>query len=78
MGFAEEVTKEWRKAAARLSRRFTAVSSISEDEIEKLLVEQGVISANTPPSGERAPVCAFEPIDVTGKPISEMIVEERK
>jgi hypothetical protein len=48
---------------------------VSEDEVEKRLAAQGVI---TIPSG--VPVAAAarpQPIPVTGKPVSETIIEER-
>ena len=75
--FVGERVIEWRKATAKQRQRFTAVSDVSEDEVEKFLVEQGIISIGTSPGTERASTQEFKPIQVTGKPVSEIIIEER-
>lgn len=75
--FVGERVTEWRKATAKQRQRFSAASDISEDEVEKLLVEQGIISIGTPPKVERASAKEFRPIEVSGKSISEIIIEER-
>jgi len=50
----------------------------TREEYEQYLLAKGVIShipTRQPPSPERK---AFKPIKVTGKPISETIIEERR
>jgi len=74
--FVGERVIEWRKATAKQRQRFTAVSDVSE--VEKFLVEQGIISIGTSSSTERASAQEFKPIQVTGKPVSEIIIEERR
>jgi hypothetical protein len=67
-----------RRATAGRCQQLTAVNDLSEDEVERHLAEQGIISIGAPLSAERASAQEFKPIQVTGKPISEMIVEERR
>lgn len=56
-------------------RRLLENQDVSEEEIERRLAEEGLIRVppvNLPPAGE------FERVEVGGKPMSEMIVEERR
>jgi len=63
-----------RAVTAKERQQQVEVGYAMEDEVERLLAEQGVISLPTEqPASERP-----EPIRVTGKPISETIVEERR
>ena len=73
--FAEARVKEWRSETAVERRRLAESSNISEDEVERLLAEKGLISLP-----ERQPTVTVrpEPIHISGKPVSEMIIEERQ
>ncbi len=57
------------------NRQMATESESSEDQIERQLAQEGLI--RVPPSTSRTR-SDFEPIDVAGKPISEMIIEERR
>ncbi|PYS36630.1 MAG: hypothetical protein DMF75_00340 [Acidobacteria bacterium] len=50
---------------------------ITEDEVEEILLANGIISEIPPrvPDDEEE---TFEPIEVPGKPLSESIIEERR
>ena len=56
-------------------RRVASKPDVSEDEIERQLAQEGLI--RVPTGGERKR-SEFKPIDVAGKPVSEMIIEERR
>lgn len=49
---------------------------MTEDEFEKYLAAKGVISL--PEEGAAEDDEEWEPVEVTGKPLSEMIVEDRR
>jgi hypothetical protein len=57
------------------NRRTALEHDVSEEEIEQQLVREGLI--RVPPANKRTKR-EFDPIEVTGKPISEMIIEERR
>lgn len=61
-----------------ISEHLESSKPISEDEAEHLLLEQGVIGNVPDPTSYTDEDEAFEPIEVTGKPISETIIEERR
>ena len=48
-----------------------------EDEIEQILLAKGLIS-EIPPRSEDKDEESFQPIEVSGKPLSESILEERE
>lgn len=50
---------------------------ITEDEFAHKLVEYGVLSEAKPPITNFAPYQNRQPIKTTGKPLSEVILEER-
>lgn len=75
MSFAEEMIREWRVKTVGARRRLADATGVSEDEVERLLVEQGVIRRSEAPSHTQP---RRELIQVTGKPVSEMIIEERR
>ncbi|MEP7342195.1 MAG: hypothetical protein ABI977_30985 [Acidobacteriota bacterium] len=50
--------------------------SVSEDEVDRLLLAEGVISEI--PCGMDDEEEDFEPIEVMGEPLSEMIIRERR
>ncbi len=49
-----------------------------EDELDRLLLERGVISRIPPPITDFTPYQNRKPIEVKGKPVSETIIEERR
>jgi hypothetical protein len=75
MSFAEEMIRDWRVKTVGARRRLADASGVSEDEVERLLVEQGVIRLSEDPPHAQP---RRELIQVTGKPVSEMIIEERR
>lgn len=52
--------------------------SISEDEVQRVLFEQGIIGNIPDPADYTDEDDDFEPIEVEGQPLSEMIIEERR
>jgi molecular chaperone DnaK (HSP70) len=75
MSFAEAIVREWRIATVAERRRLTEVRNVSEEEIERQLAEEGLIRI---PTTEKQLIEEFRRIDVNGKPVSEMIIEERR
>ena len=60
------------------SLRRETKTTISEDEVERILFERGIIG-NIPNRADYTDEDDdFEPIEVSGKPVSETIVEERR
>jgi len=51
---------------------------ITEDEVEQILLAKGIISEIPPLSDYSDEDEDFEPIEVSGKPLSETIIEERR
>jgi hypothetical protein len=53
---------------------------MTEDEFERYLAAKGVISIPEPASREMAEdeFAAYKPVTVEGRPLSEMIIEERR
>jgi hypothetical protein len=58
-----------------VEERLIEKSNVSEEEVEQELVREGLI--RVPSTSERIQD-EFSRIDVAGKPISEMIIEERR
>lgn len=56
-------------------RRVESEQHVSEHEIERQLAHEGLIRV---PTGAERTRGEFKPIDVAGKPISEIIIEERR
>jgi hypothetical protein len=52
-------------------------ASITEDEFAHKLVEYGVLREAKPPITNLAPYQNRQPVKTTGKPLSEVILEER-
>jgi hypothetical protein len=52
--------------------------AISEDEVDRILFEKGIIGNIPDPTAYTDEDDDFEPIEVTGKPLSETIIEERR
>lgn len=55
----------------------TASSTASEDEIERILLAKGLIS-EIPQRGGDSEEETYTPVEVTGKPLSETILEDRR
>ncbi len=55
-----------------------AVPLMSEDEFEHYLAAKGIIAPVPSPAGEDADEDDWEPVTVTGQPLSEMVIEERR
>jgi hypothetical protein len=53
-------------------------SSTLEDELERRLFDAGLLSEIRPPTLDLAPYRDRRPVEVTGKPLSEVIMEERR
>ena len=55
-----------------------ADAPMTEDEFVHKLVELGVLSEVKPPITDPAPYQNRQPVETTGKPLSEVILEERR
>ncbi len=68
----------------RLREKLNAIvpSSPTEDELEdafeRELIAEGVLGEVAPLPSDDPEFYAYRPVTVTGKPISEMIIEERR
>ncbi len=51
---------------------------ITEEEFEKQLAEEGFITEYKPPITDFSSYESYKPVTVTGEPISEMIIRERR
>lgn len=51
---------------------------MSEEEFEKHLAEEGFITEYKPPIKDFSTYENYQPVTVTGEPISEMIIRERR
>jgi len=56
----------------------TAPSEAAEDELERKLLEVGLLSEIRPPITDLTPYQNREPVRTTGKSLSEVIVEDRR
>ena len=71
----EPKIKEWLIETALEQRRLVEARNVSDDEVEMLLANQGVISL---PETRCSAASRPQPIQVSGKPVSETIIEERQ
>jgi hypothetical protein len=55
-----------------------AAAPITEDEFVHKLVEFGILSEVKPPITDFTPYQNRQPVKTTGKPLSEVILEERR
>ncbi len=62
----------------QLERSEQPPQPVSESEVDRLLLEKGIISQLPDSTCYSDEDEAFEPIEVTGKPLSETIIEERR
>jgi hypothetical protein len=51
---------------------------MSEEEFEKYLAEEGFITEYKPPVKDFSSYENYQPVTVTGEPISEMLIRERR
>ena len=51
---------------------------LTEQELEKRLVESGFLASVPPPVDPATAVWSFEPVKIEGEPISETIIRERR
>ncbi len=49
-----------------------------EDQLDQMLLEAGLISRIPPPITDFTPYENRKPVEVKGKPLSEIIIEERR
>ena len=56
----------------------SADAPMTEDEFAYKQVEFGVLSEIKPPITDLAPSQNRQPVEITGKPLSEVILEERR
>ena len=50
----------------------------TEEEFERMLLEEGIISEIPPPITDFTPYRNRKPAEIKGKPLSEVIIEERR
>ncbi len=50
---------------------------ITEEEFERIMVEKGIMSV-PPPITDFTPYQNRKPVEVKGKPVSEILIEERR
>ena len=56
----------------------SAVPQLTEEAFTRTLVEAGVLSEVKPPITDFTPYQHRQPVETTGKPLSEVILEERR
>lgn len=61
-----------------LEKKKEAKPKMTEEEFEKHLAEEGFITEYKPPIIDFSRYDNYEPITVTGEPISETIIKERR
>jgi hypothetical protein len=50
----------------------------SDDELQRKLLEVGILSEIRPPVAELESYRNYQPVEVKGKPVSETVIEERR
>ncbi len=73
----EELAKV-KKLVESLLKKKKAKPQMTEEEFEQHLYEKGIISEVKPPITEFSRYDDYKPITVTGEPISETIIRERR
>ena len=56
----------------------TNAAQMTEDEFEQLLLDKGIITRIPPRIRDASFYANRQPIEVEGKPVSEIIIEERR
>lgn len=71
-------TEQWRLRALLDTLLVPPAAPMTEDECAHKLVAFGVLSEVKPPITDFAPYQNRQPVETTGKPLSEVILEERR
>lgn len=71
---AESIIQRWR-AEAEAEK---SAPGMSEEDFQRLLLKEGIISEIPRPLSSRTKREDFQPIEVLGKPLSEIIIEDRR
>lgn len=74
---SEDLKKVWQLVDSLLESK-EAESKMTEEEFEKHLAEIGFITEYKPPIEDFSRYENYKPVTVTGEPISEMIIRERR
>jgi hypothetical protein len=74
----EEQKKLLEVLSRRISQKPESHQPISEDELDRLLLEKGIIGSIPDAANYTDEDEDFDPIEVAGKPLSETIIEERR
>ncbi len=51
---------------------------LTEEELERKLLETGFLASVPPPPDPSAPAWSFEPVKIEGEPLSETVIRERR
>ena len=51
---------------------------LTEQELERNLLESGFLASVPPPADPAAPAWRFEPVKIDGEPLSETVIRERR
>ena len=70
--------EQWQLRALLDTLLAPTAAPMTEDECAHKLVEFGVLSEVKPPIIDFAPYQNRQPVETTGKPLSEVILEERR
>lgn len=73
-----EDTRKIRHLVDSLLEKEETKTKITEEEFEKQLAEEGFITEYKPPIKDFSRYENYEPVTVTGEPISETIIKERR
>lgn len=71
-------TEQWQLQALLDTLLAPTAASLTEDEWAHKLVEFGILSEVKPPITDFAPYQNRQPVETMGKPLSEVILEERR
>ena len=75
---SREDLRKVRELVDSLLKTEEAKPQMSEEEFEKHLAEEGFITEYKPPIKDFSSYENYQPVTVTGEPISEMIIRERR
>lgn len=75
---AEELQKVRNLVDSLLEKKKEEKPKMTEEEFEKHLAEEGFITEYKPPITDFSRYDNYEPVKVTGEPISETIIKERR
>ncbi len=75
---SREDLRKVRELVDSLLEKKESKPTMTEEEFERHLYEKGIISEVKPPITDFSRYDDYEPITVTGEPISETIIRERR